>query len=272
VAVRPLLASIALVGGVLVASTDAAVSAPVYTRAATQSCLAKLPHAVVGLPPATPPAPTLFVYALGHDDLSTGLGSRAYAQNQLGVWTGDRIYQGLILSFFKSVPAARASLKAATWLYGGKRIRNVIATWDQTAVPTRSVRNTVFGCLRSAGSSASQRRPPRAGLATFAGRWGGHDRGLSVTSSGRGREFGNASCCERVYELGFEILSVRGTLTRATAVYRVTWFRRYESGVRKLRVREVGKLLLRNGIVTDTLTRDFFCSNPAWGATGACGA
>jgi hypothetical protein len=67
-------------------------------------------------------------------------------------------------------------------------------------------------------------------------------------------------------------LSVSGTLTRAAAAYRVTSFKRYESGVRRLRVGDVGTLLLRNGIVTNTLTRDFFCSGPAWGATGACGA
>jgi hypothetical protein len=70
----------------------------------------------------------------------------------------------------------------------------------------------------------------------------------------------------------FRILSVGGTLTRATAVYRVTSFRRYERGINVLRAGDVGKLRLRNGIVTNTLTDDFFCSDPAWGATGACGA
>jgi hypothetical protein len=69
----------------------------------------------------------------------------------------------------------------------------------------------------------------------------------------------------------FRILSVSGTLTRASVVYRVTWFRRYDRGVRRLHVGEVGRLLLRNGIVRNKLTRDFFCSNPAWGATNACG-
>lgn len=76
----------------------------------------------------------------------------------------------------------------------------------------------------------------------------------------------------RVYQMTFQILSVSGTLTRAIAVYRVTSFRRYVSGVKGVHLGEVGKLLLRNGIVTNTLTDDFFCSDPAWGATGACGA
>jgi hypothetical protein len=53
----------------------------------------------------------------------------------------------------------------------------------------------------------------------------------------------------------------------------VASFRRYERAVRSLRVGDVGKPLLKNGIVTNTtLTDDFFCSAPAWGATGACGA
>jgi hypothetical protein len=94
---------------------------------------------------------------------------------------------------------------------------------------------------------------------------------MSIASTGRGSEFANASCCERSYQVGFRILSVRGTLTRAAARYRVTSFRRYDRGIRRLRVGEVGKFLLRNGIVTNTLTHDFFCSNPAWGATNACG-
>ncbi len=55
-------------------------------------------------------------------------------------------------------------------------------------------------------------------------------------------------------------------------MYRVTSFRRYDRGIKKLHQGEVGKLLLRNGVVTNKLTRDFFCSNPAWGATSACGA
>jgi hypothetical protein len=70
----------------------------------------------------------------------------------------------------------------------------------------------------------------------------------------------------------FQILAVSGTVTRATATYRVTSFKRYESSVARLHRGQVGKLLLRNGIVTNTATGVYFCSDPAWGATGACGA
>ncbi|HUJ92875.1 MAG TPA: hypothetical protein VLW05_09255 [Gaiellaceae bacterium] len=217
----------------------------------------------------------LFVYALaGHDISSEGVGPRPRAHRQLGVWYGDGRYQGIILSFFKSVDDARASLKTLAWLYGGRLVRNVVATWDQKPVPSGGVRNTVLGCLRSqlVGDHGRTRTPPPATLATFAGRWGGHTRGLSITSTGRGRESADAGCCARVYELTFQIFSVSGTLTRAIAVYRVASFKRYQGGVRRLRVGDVGKLVLKDGIVTNTLTGDFFCSDPAWGATGACGA
>jgi hypothetical protein len=276
VAGRLIVVALALGGAaVALAACGAAAKKPVYTLAATQSCLARLPNAVAGLPPARPPTPpALFVYALGHDDFSTwGFGPGPRTHKQLGAWYGDRTYQGIILSFFKSVPDTRASLKTLTELYGGKLIRNVVVTWDQKLVPTRRVRETVLGCLRSqpVGVRAAK-RPPAATLATFAGGWGGHTRGLSITSTGRGRESANDGCCRRVYQLTFQTLSVKGTLTRATAVYRVTSFKRYERGVRKLHVGELGKLVLKNGIVTNKLTDDFFCSGPAWGATDACGA
>jgi hypothetical protein len=72
--------------------------------------------------------------------------------------------------------------------------------------------------------------------------------------------------------LSFQILHVNGTLTRATATYRILSFRRYESDVKAIHVGEVGSLKLANGIVTNTLTGVIYCSDPAWGATGACGA
>lgn len=252
----------------------AGAQAPIYSVAATHACLTRLPDAVAGLPPATPPVPpALFVDALAHDALSTGsLGPRPRAHRQLGVWYGADAYEGVILSFFKSVSDARASLKTLAALYGGTRIRNVVVTWDQQPKPRASLRDLVVGCLRTGAAAVSTRPPRPASLATFAGRWGGHTRGLSIASSGEGREFADSGCCHREYRATFRILSVRGTLTRATAVYRVTSFRRYDRGIKVLRVGDVGKLRLRNGIVTNALTDDFFCSDPAWGATGACGA
>jgi hypothetical protein len=70
----------------------------------------------------------------------------------------------------------------------------------------------------------------------------------------------------------FQLLSVSGTITRATATYRVTSFKRYHRYIPSVPVGRIGTLLLRNGVVTNKLTQDYFCSDPAWGATGACGA
>jgi hypothetical protein len=92
-----------------------------------------------------------------------------------------------------------------------------------------------------------------------------------IARDGRARESVDDGCCTRVYDLAFRILSVMGPVTRATAIYRVTAYSRHNDGPR-LRAGELGKLELRNGIVTNTLTGVYYCSDPAWGATGACGA
>ena len=270
-------ASVAL-ASLIVASTTAGSVAqkPVYTPAATQSCLTALPNAVAGLPPTTPPVPPrLFIYSLVREDVSTwGVGQpRPRAHRQLGVWYGGRRYEGIILSFFKSVDDARTSLKTLAWLYGGTLARNVVVTWDQKPMPSRNVRDTVLGCLRyeligqHAANGRRRRRHSQRTRAVGEGTPAGCQSRRVVGAGNRGH-----GCCTREYELTFQILSVAGTLTRATAVYRVTYFKRYDAGVRRLHTGDVGKLVLKDGIVTNTLTDDFFCSDPAWGATGACGA
>jgi len=268
------MAAIVALSGVSLAAAASAGTAPppAYTVAATRECLLSLPGAITGLPPATPPAPpALFVWSFPPD--------RAPVHGQLGVWhgqTGKAVYAGIILSFFKTAQDARRSFGSVVWPWGGKLIRNVVVSWDLSPVPKGSLRTTVLGCLRAlppaGGFSAPRRSTPRASLATFAGWWGGHTRGLRITSHGRGGEGASAGCCDREYGMTFQILSVSGTLTRATATYRVTSFKSYHQDVRRLRTGRVGKLLLRNGIVTNTLTEDYFCSFPAWDATQACGA
>lgn len=253
------------------AALGTAASPPhVYTRQATQSCLFGLPNAVAGLPPATPPRPSgLFVHALRHDAISTwDVGNKPRPRHsELGAWYATTGYPGLILSFFAS-PAAAAAWR--TSFHGSMRTGNVVVTWESK--PNDRVQAMVLGCLRSSGAGRAAPRAPAASLATFAGGWGGHGRGLTITPSGAGSEGTNDGCCTRVYALRFRILSVRGTVTNATATYRVTAFRRYNKEVARSHVGEVGRLVLRNGIVTNSLTRVYFCSEPAWGATGACGA
>src|SRR4051812_4750720 len=102
----------------LAALTLAAPPSPPFTRAATTSCLLRLPHAVAGLPPATAP-PMLFVYALERDAISSWNPTterRPRPHTQLGAWYGD---EGTIFTFFASVADARASAKSLSGLYGG---------------------------------------------------------------------------------------------------------------------------------------------------------
>lgn len=196
---------------------------------------------------------------------------------KVGAWyghKGDKSYEGVTLSFFKTIRGARASFSQLVWLYGGRRLRNVVVAWEQRSTPTATLRRSIIGCLRTEpdGTLTPSRSQPEAGLATFAGYWGGHTRGLRISPSGRAYEFVDSGCCVREYRSTFQILSVRGTLTRATAAYRVTAFKRYSQRVPRQHVGQVGRLLLRDGIVTNTLTTTYFCSSPAWSATGACGA
>jgi hypothetical protein len=237
-----------------------------------------LPHSISGLPPAGPIGrPAVFVYKLSRrsQDSAFVLGGRR-PHTQLGAWTGAK-YEGIILSFFRTASAAHLSFRGMANLFGGIRTRNVVATWDGSK-PSRHIRRTFLGCLRSATPSSpgvTPRPVPAATLATFAGDWGGHDRGFPISKSGVGRERVNDSCCHRVYDLSLRVTSVTGTLTRATAIYNVTAFKNYESGDGlKINVGDVGKLQLRNGIVTNTLTHAYFCGEVAWGAsrTGGCGA
>lgn len=266
--------AIVALSGISLAATASVRGAPppLYTIAATEACLESVPDAIVGLPPATPPSPPLrFVYSLPRDRFPRS------ASGQLGAWYGHRgkgAYVGVILSFFKTVPAARTYLKSL--LLTRSRVRNVVADWGYAKVSEEGWREAVRGCLRTAppagGTPAPRRSVPQASLATFAGYWGGHTRRLRISAGGRGVEYADSGCCFRVYRMTFQILAVSGTLTRATATYRVMSVKRYDRAFPRLHTGQVGRLLLKNGIVTNSLSKVFFCSDPAWWATGACGA
>ena len=230
-----------------------------------------LPGAIVGLPPAAPPAArALFVYR------TPSLRLAPPVMGLLVAFRGDAkrgAYDAVTFIFFKSARSARRFL--AMPLQGGVLSRNVLVSWDHRLAGATGWRKAVRACLRvatSAGVSPTPKRSiPRASLATFAGYWGGHTRGLRITTAGLGHEFEDSGCCVRLYEMNFQILSVKGTLTRATATYRVVWFKHYRGGP-TLHRGQLGKLLLRDGIATNSLTGDYFCSFRAWGATAACGA
>ena len=272
-----ILAAIAAVGVLAGFSAGSKANPPLYTLAGTRSCLMAPPHAISGLPPASPVGrPAVFVYKLSRRSMDSFVLGRTRPHTQLGAWDGSD--EGVIFSFFTRVADARASYRALAQLGGGLLIRNVVATWDGSK-PSRHIRRNLLGCLRS-GSPSPSPTPhpvPAASLSTFVGRWGGHARGFSISKSGVGQEGANDGCCSRIYDLSLQVTSVSGTLTRATAVYSVTAFTNHDSGDGlTIKVGDVGELLLRNGILIDTLTRHLanFCGEIAWGAsrTGGCGA
>src|SRR5438105_3231727 len=98
--------AIVALSGVSLAAAASAASAPPrpYTVAATEACLKRLPDAVAGLPPATPPVPpALFVYSFRPDRFPSRV------VGQLGAWYGHKggTYEEMILSFFKTAQDAR---------------------------------------------------------------------------------------------------------------------------------------------------------------------
>jgi hypothetical protein len=222
-----------------------------YTVAGTSSCLAALPHSVSGLPPATPPKPPILFFQAG--------------KQVLGTWYGRKSYTGIWLEFYASRAAAR---KAYDPSYSGRLIGNVIAGWTP-AKPSKAVQETILGCLRSGSATPVKHRVPLATFVTFAGVWDGHTRTLSITAKGRGVESVSVGCCYWYYRLAFKIRSVTGTLTRATATVRVTSFKRHDKSVKPVQVGDFGRLRLRNGMVTDGLTKATFCSVAAQMACGA---
>jgi hypothetical protein len=257
-------ALVGFVAAVSVASGASAEQTP-YTVAATEPCVRSLPTALGGLPPAKPPSPALFVYRATPDRVVRP------AMATLWAFKGAKAgWEGINLSFFKTERSARGHAKS---LYGRRMIvRNVVVV---TETPAARWQKAVLACLRNGvpGSIPPPRTPPKASLATLAGYWGGHTRGLRISAAGRGSEYASSGCCMRAYDLSFEILRVTGTVTRATATYRVTRFKRYptfDSPI--MHVGQVGELRLRNGVLTNRDSDDYFCSEPAWGATGVCGA
>jgi hypothetical protein len=236
-----------------------------YTVAATEPCVRNLPTALVGLPPAQPPGPALFVYRAMPDRVVPPAVATLHAfEGAKGRW------QGITLSFFKTERSARRSAKS---LYNRHVIlRNVVIA---TETPAAQWQKAVLACLGGGvpDPMPTPRTPPKATLATFVGYWGGHTRGLRISATGQGSESASAGCCMRAYDLSFQIVHVTGTVTKATATYRVTRFKRYPTFDRPImHVGQAGELRLRNGIVANHESEDYFCSDPAWDATGACGA
>jgi hypothetical protein len=247
-----------------------------YGAANTAACLYARPDSVNALPPATSPSrPILYVYFPPHDRYPYPPRAR-----HLWVWYSsgrEDTLQGARLIFFRGNLAARHYYERDAYSKGNLT-RNVLIQWDHNRDTTRPLGKLVRGCLKTRAQGSSDAGPPlralpKADITTFTGYWGGHTRSLTITASGRGLEYVDDGCCHFVIAVSFRLLRANGTVKNATATFRVAAVKRGEwSSKRRPRVGQIGQLVLRNGIVTDTLTGIYYCSDPAWGATGACGA
>jgi hypothetical protein len=100
-----------------------------------------------------------------------------------------------------------------------------------------------------------------ARLTTFVGHWRGHSRGIDVYHTGHGEEYIGSGA--PIARLTFDVLRVSGTRVVADAHIRVTSARIVDRGAffGSLPYRgEVGTLRLRHGIITDSITRVFYCA------------
>jgi hypothetical protein len=112
----------------------------------------------------------------------------------------------------------------------------------------------------------------RADLAVFAGRWGGHERSLTISRKGRAKMIVYLGCCDHIINLWFQLSRVRGTYTTARARARITRVHVYDKefiGNHAPHVGQVGTLRLKRGIMV--AFGGYYCDE-AQGAKGACGA
>lgn len=123
------------------------------------------------------------------------------------------------------------------------------------------------------GAAQAAARP--ATLATFAGSWGGHSRGLFINRWGRGFAQVNSGAGCPCFGVAFQLSHVEGTAESATAtstVVRLYGARQgYPAPSPLPRIGQRVVLRLRNGKIEDPLTRDNYCSAQAKGFA-PCGA
>lgn len=123
------------------------------------------------------------------------------------------------------------------------------------------------------GAPEAAARP--ATLATFAGSWAGHHRGLSINRWGRGFaqvNFGAGCPC---FGVAFQLSHVQGTTESATATATVVKLygarHGYPAPSPLPRIGQRVVLRLRNGKIEDPLTRENYCGAKAKGFA-PCGA
>jgi hypothetical protein len=103
-----------------------------------------------------------------------------------------------------------------------------------------------------------------ATLASFAGTWQGHTRGLVISRAGVGRESIFSGCCTLGLGVRFQLSDPKGTASAATARATVTAVRigrgtTFMKGDPRPRVGKTGTIRLKDGVITETLTGIKYC-------------
>ena len=108
----------------------------------------------------------------------------------------------------------------------------------------------------------------KATLASFAGSWQGHARGLGITRTGNAKEWISLGLGHFLIALRFHLSRPRGTPHDATATATVTAVRlgdmnAFTAAHPPPRVGESRRIRLRDGVITETLTGANYCSPTA---------
>jgi hypothetical protein len=117
----------------------------------------------------------------------------------------------------------------------------------------------------------------KATLATFTGVWQAHARTLKITRTGNADEWISLGLDHFVIALRFHLSRPRGTPHDATATATVTAIRigertAFTAAHPPPRVGESGRIRLRDGVITETLTGAKYCSPSVDWLDAGCGA
>jgi hypothetical protein len=117
----------------------------------------------------------------------------------------------------------------------------------------------------------------KATLATFTGVWQAHARTLKITRTGNADEWISLGLGRFVTALRFHLSRPRGTPHDATATATVTAIRigertAFTAAHPPPRVGESGRIRLRDGVITETLTGAKYCSPSVDWLDAGCGA
>jgi hypothetical protein len=117
----------------------------------------------------------------------------------------------------------------------------------------------------------------KATLRSFAGGWQAHARSLTISGTGDAHEWFSLGLSDFVLELRFHLSRPRGTPQDATATAMVTAVRIGDRSVFTAahpppRVGESFVIRLRDGVITEPLTRANYCGRGVEWPKAGCGA